>query len=69
MRIIRTFILRLLVDTESPLLRGTVRAVEEDVEWPFVGEEALLALVREMVRSCPGEGDPTGGAANGERGA
>ncbi len=66
MRIIRTFVLRLLVDTESLILRGTVRAVEEEAERPFVGEEALLALVREMVGSHP-RGKPGAAHLSGNR--
>ncbi len=49
MRTIQTFILRVLVNTEQRVLRGTLRAVEEETEQPFVGEQALLDLLRAVV--------------------
>ena len=48
MRKIRVFILRLFIDSDSPLLlRGTVQPVPEGKPAAFQGEEALLAALRE----------------------
>ena len=47
MHIIRVYILRLFIDSESPdTLRGTVQAVPEGKPAAFQGEEALLAALR-----------------------
>ncbi len=46
MRIIRTFVLRLWIDTDEPAtLRGGLQAVGENDTHPFSGEQALLALL------------------------
>lgn len=48
MREIRTFILRLLVDSGEPrALRGKLRAVADDDEKSFVDEQSLLLLLHE----------------------
>jgi len=49
MRTIRTFILRLLVDTEEPqALRGAVRSVPNDDECSFADGQSLLALLHRL---------------------
>ena len=49
MREIRTFILRLLVDSDDPhVLRGALRPVDGDDERSFADERALLALLYQM---------------------
>lgn len=49
MRTMQTYILRLLVDTETPrAIRGVIRAVEDDAEQAFDDGLALLALLCEM---------------------
>lgn len=51
MRTIKTYILRLLVDTDEPqVLRGTVRAVAGDDEHPFADGPSLLTLLRQISR-------------------
>jgi hypothetical protein len=58
-RTVRTFILRLLVDPDEPeALRGALQPVPEGETQPFVGEQALLVLLRRMVLSA--EETPTG---------
>jgi hypothetical protein len=48
-RTIRTYILRLLVDTEEPhTLRGVIRAVADDQEQTFADGQALLTLLRRI---------------------
>ncbi len=48
MRIIRTFVLRLLIDTDEPeRLRGSLRSILNDSEYPFADEQALLGLLSE----------------------
>jgi hypothetical protein len=51
MHSIRTFILRLFVDSEScEHLRGTVQIVTEDAQRHFFSDEsALIELIREML--------------------
>ncbi|MGC8874749.1 MAG: hypothetical protein ACP5SI_09945 [Chloroflexia bacterium] len=45
MRAVRTFILRILVNSAEPrVLRGDVRPMPEGESRPFTNEEALLAL-------------------------
>jgi hypothetical protein len=60
MRTVQTFILRLLVDPAGPdALRGAVEPVPEGRSRPFVGEEQLLALLRQMAlprQIAPGSG-------------
>jgi hypothetical protein len=52
MRTIRTFILRLLVDSDEPeALRGALQPVPEGETQPFAGDQALLILLRRMVLS------------------
>ncbi len=50
MRTIHTFILRILVDSNTPLLlHGSLQAVDEKEEAQhFSGEAALLALLRKI---------------------
>jgi hypothetical protein len=46
MRTIRTFVIRLLVDTDEPSeLRGTVRCIAGTEERPFADAASLLALL------------------------
>lgn len=50
MRATRTFILRLMVNSAEPqALRGDLRPVPEGEPMPFADEEALLALLRQIV--------------------
>jgi len=50
MRTSRTFVVRLLADSDEPqALRGLVHSVGSGEEHPFAGEEGLLALLRRMV--------------------
>lgn len=57
MRTTRTFVLRLLVDTDEPeVLRGVFRPVSENGEHPFTDEESLLALLHQATR-MPREDD------------
>ena len=52
MRTTRTFVLRILVDTEDPSpLRGTVRSIADDEEQTFADERALREILREMCRA------------------
>jgi hypothetical protein len=49
MRTIRTYILRLLTDTEEPhALRGVIRAVADDREQTFSDGQVLLTLLSQM---------------------
>jgi len=49
LRVIRTFILRLLVNSAEPqALRGDLRPVPEGEAQPFPDEQALLALLHRM---------------------
>ena len=49
MRTIRTFVLRLLIDsTEPEALRGDLRPMPEGEPIPFADEQALLALLRRL---------------------
>jgi hypothetical protein len=49
-RTIQTFILRLFVDTAEPeALRGALQPIPEAAAIPFAGEEALLALLHELI--------------------
>jgi hypothetical protein len=55
LRVVHTFILRLLVDSAEPqALRGELRPVPEGEAQPFTNEQALLALLRRLA-SPPGE--------------
>lgn len=55
MRTMQTYILRLLVDTETPhVIRGVIRAVEDDAEQAFGDGLALLALLCGM-SDCKGQ--------------
>jgi len=54
LRVIRTFILRLLVNSAGPeALRGDLRAMPEGEAQPFPDEQALLALLRQLVVESP----------------
>mgnify|MGYP000048468584 CR=1 FL=1 len=54
MRTIRTFILRLLVNSAEPeALRGDLRPMPEGEPMPFADEQALLALLRRLVVESP----------------
>jgi hypothetical protein len=49
LRVIRTFILRLLVNSAEPqALRGDLRPLPEGEAQPFPDEQALLALLRRL---------------------
>ncbi len=49
MRVIRTFILRLLVNSAEPeALRGDLRPMPEGEAQPFPDEQALLALLHRL---------------------
>lgn len=50
MRIIQTFILRLLVDPAEPkALRGALQPVPEGEPQPFTDEDGLLTLLRRHI--------------------
>jgi len=56
LRVIRTFILRLLVNSSEPeALRGDLRPMPEGEAQPFPDEQALLALLHRLVVEPPGE--------------
>ena len=59
MRVIRTFILRLLVNSAEPqALRGDLRPLPEGEAQPFPDEQALLALLRRLAApSLPQQDD------------
>jgi hypothetical protein len=49
MHTIRTFILRLFIDRDSPeILRGSVQAITQKEARPFASEQMLAALLRQM---------------------
>ncbi len=51
MRVVHTFVVRLLTDSEEPgALRGVVRAVADAQVHPFGDEPALLDILRVLVR-------------------
>ncbi len=55
MRTVRILILRLLIDKDAPeALRGTVQRVTDSQAQPFATEQALLSLLHQWARSCPG---------------
>jgi hypothetical protein len=57
MRTTRTFILRLLADTDDPqALRGMLRTVGGAEEHTFADGQALLALLRQMIERVPDAG-------------
>jgi hypothetical protein len=67
MRTIRTFVLRLLVDTNEPqALRGTVRSVADDEERSFTDGPSLLVLLRRLRH--PAEEDPMGKHPESDKG-
>ncbi len=78
MHIIRTLILRLLIDPDEPgALRGSLQPVPAGEAQPFADEGALLAALRQVSRQAaePGGEDPAAGrpppaepAARPERG-
>ncbi|MCB0200299.1 MAG: hypothetical protein H6649_07795 [Caldilineae bacterium] len=56
MREIRTFVLRLVADTEDPeALRGVLCPVADDKQHPFADEQTLLLLLRRVSRMFEGE--------------
>jgi len=58
MRAIKTFILRLLMNTEeAQVLRGTVRRVDNDEERTFTDGKSLLALLHQMGQTTPRQRD------------
>jgi len=60
LRSIRTFILRLLVNSAEPeALRGDLRPMPEGEPMPFADEQALLALLRRLA-SPARESSPAG---------
>jgi hypothetical protein len=60
LRVIHTFILRLLVNSSEPqILRGDLRPMPEGEAQPFSDEQALLVLLRRLV-SPSGETPPAG---------
>lgn len=65
MREIRTFILRLLIDTDSPqTLRGVLRAVAQDEEYSFNSEQSLRALLHRLSQT---NDEPSQACDNKER--
>jgi len=59
MRTTLTFVLRLLVDTDDPqALRGMIRTVGSAEEHAFADEQALLALLRQVMRRVAEAGRP-----------
>lgn len=51
MRVVQTFILRLLVDpTEPETLRGTLQPLPEGAPHPFTDEQKMLRVLRWMMR-------------------
>jgi hypothetical protein len=60
MRTIYTFILRLLVDSADPeALRGALQIASENQEpQPFIGETALLGLLKRLI-TLDGQPDST----------
>jgi len=58
MRVIRTYVLRLLVDSGEPdALRGLVHSLARGEQHPFADGTSLLALLRRMAWEDPGSGD------------
>lgn len=54
MRMIQVFVLRLLLDSETPqVLRGSLQRVSESQTLPFSDEQALLALLHRMAHVQP----------------
>lgn len=59
MRTVRTFILRLLLDSDDPTaLRGALRAVDAAEEHTFADAERLLALLTAEAASAASEAGP-----------
>jgi hypothetical protein len=55
MRTIQTFVLRLFVDTEEPnTLRGSLRPISNEAEYPFADARELLDLLQQLA-ALPGE--------------
>ncbi len=72
MRILKTFVLRLLIDSETPTtLRGAIRAIANDEEYTFTDGQTLLALLQQIGQAAlrkeahpgPQEAAPDGAAA------
>jgi hypothetical protein len=56
-RVIRTYVLRLLIDKGEPnTLRGAVQSVASGEEHPFADGPALLTLLHQMAGDVPGSG-------------
>lgn len=65
MRVIQTFVLRLLTNPDEPLaLRGMLHAVASGEEQPFKDETALLALLRQAQGKPAGAISPEGGKSS-----
>lgn len=61
MRVLKTFILRMLIDSETPhVLRGAVRAVADDEEYTFTDGQALLALLCEISQAALRQAESAG---------
>jgi hypothetical protein len=57
-RVIRTYVLRLLVDRDEPdALRGFIHSVASGEQHSFADKSALLTLLRQMVWEDPASGD------------
>ena len=51
MRVVQTYVVRLLTDTENAQpLRGTLRCVTDEREYAFGDQEALLRLLHELIQ-------------------
>ena len=49
MRTTRVFVLRLLTDAQEPMLmRGSLRSIADDAEYPFADAQALLTLLADF---------------------
>ncbi len=67
MRRILVFVLRVLLDSDTPeTLRGSVVLVPEGQPRQFTSEQALLEVLAEMTRPCS-EQDPEQKGGNGEK--
>lgn len=65
MRSVRIVIIRLLVDAKAPeTLRGTLQVIPEDEARAFAGEDALLALLRQIKGRIPAPGKPESSRRN-----
>ncbi len=70
MRVIRTYVLRLLVDSDEPhALRGLVHSVASGEEHPFADGPTLLELLRQMAGGAAWGDGPYDGATNHREGS